>query len=87
MPWVLQRDAAICQILGLGGVEEGMKLGKKLIGYRRRSLVETAFSRFKGILGSKLFSNNFDNQQVELLIKAYVLNQITKAGMPKGVMA
>jgi transposase len=57
-----------------------------LTGYHERSLVETAFSRLKGIFGSKLFSRSADNQEVELKLKAHILNVMTKQGMPKGVM-
>jgi hypothetical protein len=63
-----------------------MKLWKKLVGYHVRSLVETAFSRFKGIFGSRLFSRKICSQDVELKLKAYVLNEMTKQGMPKGIM-
>jgi len=73
-------------MIGLGNDEEAIKLWKKLVGYHERSLVETAFSRFKGIFGPRLFSKNVDNQKVELNIKAHVMNIMTKLGMPKGVM-
>lgn len=85
-PWMLARNNAICQIIGLGNNEEAMSLWKKLVGYHMRSLVETAFSRFKGIFGPKLFSKNVDNQYVELMLKAQVMNKMTQQGMPRGVM-
>ena len=85
-PWLKDRNDAICQMIGLGNDEEAIKLWKKLVGYHERSLVETAFSRFKGIFGPRLFSKNVDNQKVELNIKAHVMNIMTKLGMPKGVM-
>lgn len=85
-PWQNLRNDAICQIIGLGNDEIAIKLWKKLVGYHDRSLVETAFSRFKGIFGSKLFSKSHDNQEVELKLKAYVLNEMTKQGMPRGMM-
>jgi hypothetical protein len=85
-PWQQARNDAILQIIGLGNDEEAIKLWKKLVGYHDRSLVETAFSRFKGIFGSRLFSRSIDNQEVELKLKAYVLNEMTKMGMPRGVM-
>ena len=56
------------------------------MGYHERSLVETFFSRFKGIFGPKLFSKSIDNQNVELMLKAQVLNRMTQQGMPKGMM-
>lgn len=85
-PWQKDRNGAICQIIGLGNDKEAIKLWKKLVGYHERSLVETAFSRFKGIFGPKLFSKHVDSQKVELNLKAYVMNIMTEQGMPKGVM-
>lgn len=85
-PWLKDRNNAISQMIGLGNNEEAIKLWKKLIGYHERSLVETAFSRFKGIFGPKLFSKSIENQEVELNLKAYIMNMMTRQGMPKGVM-
>jgi len=84
--WQEARNNTICQIIGLGNDEEAIKLWKKLVRYHERSLVETAFSRFKGVFGSELFSKNIDNQEIELMLKAQVINQMTRQGMPKGVM-
>ena len=85
-PWVKARNEAICQIIGLGNDKEGIALWKKLVGYHERSLVETSFSRFKGIFGPKLFSKSIDNQHVELMLKAKILNRMTQQGMPNGLM-
>lgn len=85
-PWKIPRDRAISEIIGLGNDDEGIKLWKTFTGYHKRSLVETAFSRYKGIFGSKLSSKTSDNQRVELFLKAYVLNKMTNIGMPKGEM-
>jgi hypothetical protein len=85
-PWHKARNDAICQIIGLGNDEEAIKLWKKLVGYHDRSLVETTFSRFKEIFGPKLFSRSIDKQEIELKLKAYVLNEMTKQGMPNGIM-
>ena len=85
-PWHKARNDAICQIIGLGNDAEAIQLWKKLVGYHDRSLVETAFSRLKGIFSPKLFSRSIDNQEVELKLKAHVLNTMTQQGMPKGVM-
>jgi hypothetical protein len=84
--WQKARNDAICQMIGLGNDDLAIKLWKKLIGYHRRSIVETAFSRFKGIFGSKLFSRCIENQEIELILKAHVLNEMTNQGMPKGMM-
>ena len=85
-PWQKARNDAICQIIGLGNDEVAIKLWKRLIGYHERSLVETAFSRFKGIFGPRLFSKSVESQEVELKLKAHVLNEMTKQGMPMGVI-
>lgn len=86
VPWVVLRNEAIAQIIGLGNDEETIRLWKKLSGYHRRSLVETSFSRFKGIFGGKLFSKTIDSQEVELLVKTRAMNEMTRTGMPKGMM-
>jgi hypothetical protein len=85
-PWHRKRNDAIRQIIGLGEGEEAIALWKKLVGYHDRSLVETAFSRLKGIFGHKLFSKTIKTQEVELNLKAYVMNRMTQQGMPKGQM-
>jgi len=84
--WIKQRNDAISTIIGLGNNKEAVRLWKKLTGYHERSLVETAFSRFKGIFGEKLFSKSIKGQEVELLAKTHVMNKMTGLGMPKGVM-
>jgi hypothetical protein len=86
-PWLKTKNDAICQMIGLGNDVEAIKLWKKLVNYHERSLVETSFSRFKGIFGSKLFSKSTDNQEVELKLKAHVMNIMTRQGMPRGMMA
>ncbi len=85
-PWQKARNDAVCQIIGLGNDEEAMKIWKKLIGYHKRSLAETAFSRFKGVFGPHLFSKRIDNQEIKLRLKAAVLNKMTNQGMPRGMM-
>jgi hypothetical protein len=76
----------LLNLIGLGNDEEAIKLWKKLIGYHERSLVETAFSRFKGIFGPRLFIRSIETQEVKINIKASILNEMTKQGMPRGVM-
>lgn len=85
-PWHRARNDTIRQIVGLGNNEEATALWKKLVGYHDRSLAETAFSRFKGIFGCRLFSKTIDAQDVELNLKAHILNTMTRQGMPKGQM-
>ena len=71
----------ICQknknLIELMGVENWKKLNK----YHRRSLVETAFYRFKQILGDKLMSRTYDAQRSEVSIKCRILNKIIKNTM------
>jgi len=85
-PWTKARNNAICEIIGLGNDEAAIKLWKRLVGYHERSLVETAFSRLKEIFGPKLFSKSIDGQEIELNLKAHVMNRMTRQGMPKGMM-
>lgn len=55
-PQRTERDEHIKMIHGLGNHEEAIKEWKRRNGYHRRSLVETAISRLKGILGGDLKS-------------------------------
>jgi transposase len=67
----------------LGGDDEARKIWKKLIGYHKRSLVETTFSRIKRILGPYLRARSMDNQKVGCQIKCLVMNKMTSLGMPQ----
>lgn len=60
----------------------GVKNWKKAKDYHRRSLVETAFYRFKQLLGGSLDARTFDNQKVEALFKCHMLNTFTQLGIP-----
>ena len=71
-----ERDDAICAIRGLGGGIEGRSLWGKLTGYSYRSLVETAFSRFKRLFSGRLFSQTFGRQMVETRLKWILLNKM-----------
>lgn len=82
----MERNKSILQIIGLRNDDEAIKLWKRLTRYHKRSLVETTFSRLKGTFGGKLFSKSINNQNVELLLKAHVMNEMTRMGMPKGEM-
>jgi hypothetical protein len=63
----------------------GLKRWKKENGYHRRSLVETAFSRFKHIFGGDLRSRKFKNQEAEAMMKLSLMNKMTDLGMPVSV--
>jgi hypothetical protein len=81
--WRRKRDLDIAAIHILGADETARKLWKRLIGYHKRSLAETTFSRIKRILGSNLKTRQFENQKVECQVKCLVMNKMLSLGMPK----
>ncbi|MGK0183889.1 MAG: hypothetical protein ACI9YB_003211, partial [Halioglobus sp.] len=50
--------------------------------YYRRLLVENTMGRFKGIIGSKLRSRDFEAQEVEIKIGCKILNTMVLLGTP-----
>ncbi len=78
-PWLKSRNDQLDIIRGFGGDEIARSLWKKLTGYHRRSLVETAFSRWKKILGPFLRSKKIENQIIEAKIKCQILNKMRLA--------
>ncbi len=78
------RNKAILEILGFGSDEEARKLWKKLKGYHKRSLSETAMFRFKTLFGSDLTSRRFENQKTEVWAKCLAINRMNSLGMPNG---
>jgi hypothetical protein len=78
-PWMKPRNDQLSIIHGLGGDNVARSIWKKLIGYHQRSLVETAFSRWKRLLSSSLKSRTMDNQIVESNIKCQILNKMRLA--------
>jgi IS5 family transposase len=83
-PAVMKRNKAVCEIEGLGGDDEARKFWKRLKGYYRRSLGETAMYRIKQLTGSNLRSREWDRQQVEAYVKCLIINKMTRLGMPNG---
>ena len=84
---VNERDTNLRRIQELQGrkrkdTEWGRKQWKKESGYHRRSLVETGVFRLKTIFGEKLSARSEEAQDVELLLRCAVLNQMTSLGMP-----
>jgi transposase len=73
----LERDETLRQIRQIG-----RKRWKLESGYSRRSLAETAFSRFKRLFGDRLHARNFDNQATEAFLGVRALNIMTSLGMP-----
>ena len=56
-------------------------------GFNSRSKVETAFSRYKRIIGPAMRARNLAAQRVEAKIGAQILNKMTALGMPNSYMA
>lgn len=83
-PWFKDRNDAIRSIAGLGHDDKARKLWKILTGYHRRSIGETAMSRFKRIFGGEFRSREFNRQKAELYAKSIAMNKMTRLGMPKG---
>ena len=55
-------------------------------GYSKRSKVETAFYRYKAIVGSAMRARGLSSQRVEGRIGCKILNTMTALGMPHGEM-
>ena len=83
---IKERNNSVLEILGLGGDDTARKLWKKLKGYHRRSLVETAMFRFKRLFGSDLRNRRLDTQRAEVRARCQALNLMTRLGMPKSVL-
>ena len=78
VPWI--RDEV------LRGIRKVGRSGwKKAVGYHQRSLVETAFFRFKTLFGDKLHARCLENQKIETLLCCNIMNQFTQLGMPNSV--
>ena len=55
-------------------------------GYSKRSKVETAFSRYKAIIGPAMRARGLASQRVEARIGCKILNRMTALGRPDGQM-
>ncbi len=55
-------------------------------GYSKRSKVETAFSRYKAIVGPAMRARGLASQRVEARIGCKILNRMTALGRPDGQM-
>ena len=84
--WLIERNRDVAEVIGLGNDAEALSLWKKAHEYHRRSLVETAMSRWKGLLGAELKSREIRRQENEVQIKAWMLNQYAKLGMPGNLL-
>ena len=74
-----QRDAAI-RAIDVGGRRRWTQES----GYTRRSLVETAMSRYKAIIGSSMRSRTMPPKKTEAALACAILNRMTHLGMPDG---
>jgi len=63
--------------------QKGRKRWKQESGYHRRSLAETAMSRYKRIVGEKLQARDFQRQSTEAFVGVLILNKMTALGMPR----
>jgi len=63
--------------------QHGRARWKRVSGYQRRCLAETAVFRLKTIFGDRLSARQFDTQATELGIRCRVLNRMTHLGMPE----
>jgi transposase len=70
-----ERDQDLLLIRGLGGDKKAKSIWAKLTGYSRRALVESTFSRFKGLFGERYFSKTSKRQEVETLLRCLLLNK------------
>jgi hypothetical protein len=61
----------------------GRKQWKQESGYHRRSLAETAMSRYKRMIGEKLQARDFARQSTETFVGVLVLNKMITLGMPQ----
>jgi IS5 family transposase len=65
--------------------EIGRKAWKQETGYHRRSLAETAMSRYKKIIGPGLKARTLDNRKAEAAVAVRCVNRFTALGMPKSL--
>src|SRR5215213_1512111 len=64
-------------------IQDRGRLGwQKAVGYGRRSLGETAVSRYKAIIGRGLRARTLPGQKTEARVACSVLNRMTRLGMP-----
>lgn len=67
--------------------EHGHMAWQKVTDYGRRSLVETAFGRYRSIIGNGLSARDDDAQVAEVAIGIKTLNRMIRAAKPISVRA
>ncbi|MBA8667896.1 IS5 family transposase [Holosporaceae bacterium 'Namur'] len=65
--------------------EKGYDAWRNKNKYGRREIVENTFYRYKSIIGAKLRSRKWDNQDAETLLGCHILNKMTNLGMLQSV--
>ena len=60
----------------------GRRRWKKESGYQRQARVESAFSRYKSIIGHGLRARSPTGQGTEAVLACNILNQMTQRGRP-----
>jgi len=82
-PALEQRDKTILYIGKDGDRDARLKQWKQENNYHKRSLIETTMSRLKFIFGDRMRSRSYENQENELRIRCYILNQMNTLGLPQ----
>ena len=62
--------------------KEGLAYWKKISGYHRRSLAETAMYRFKQLLAGKVSLRNYNGQVGEVMAYVSAINKLNTLGLP-----
>ncbi len=62
--------------------KEGLAHWKKISGYHRRSLAETAMYRFKQLMMGKISLHNYNGQMGEVMAYVSAINKLNTLGMP-----
>jgi DDE family transposase len=65
--------------------EQGRSAWRKVTGYGRRSLVETAIGRSKALIGPRLRARSFVKQQGEVALGSEALNRMIRVAKPISV--
>ncbi len=61
--------------------KEGLTHWKKMSGYHRRSLAETAMYRFKQLLAGKISLHNYNGQVGEVMVYVSAINKLKTSGL------
>ena len=62
--------------------KEGLAHWKKISGYHRRSLAETAMYRFKQLLAGKISLRTYNGQVGEVMAYVGAINKLNTLGLP-----